>query len=269
MTVTIGITCYNRKSILEKMASSLRRSRIPINISIRVYDDCSTEYGIDYLKVLFPDAKTIIHNDKNYGPDWNTWTMYKDFLKSEDEYFFNADSDILFDPSWLEFSLRNIEKTDGILSLFNTKTHVTLQNIDEDLCIKKDLGAAGTFFKRIKVKELLGVIEDGSKHIDWQWSDYFTSQGTRLFCSSRSFVQHIGILGYNSIGGFIDFGEKFVICNVEDGQVINDVFEKFIDTSKIACNEKVEKIKRSTTYRVGEFIIKPATIVRKLLKKGK
>lgn len=266
MTLTIGITTYNRKALLEQMAASLRRSRLVGTCNIRVYDDCSTEFDLDYLQRLLPDAATIVRSEKNGGPDANTWAMYKDFVASGDEFFFNADADLLFDPGWLEFAFGTIDKTDGVLSLFNTINHETIGIIGPDLCEKRDLGAAGTFFRRGRVVELLGNIMDGSRRFDWQWSEYLAASGVRILCSRRSYVQHIGIRGFNTSGSSVDFGTGFVVGSQADGQVLNDVLESYIESARHDCERKIAKLKRSTTFRIGLIVLAPFRAVAGLVR---
>ena len=109
--VTIGITTYNRRKILEMMASSLYSSDLSFPHNIRIYDDCSTEYGIDELRKIFPTAASISVNHGNIKADQNIFQMHKDFLNTSDTYLFNADSDLLFTKNWLNAALDLIKKT--------------------------------------------------------------------------------------------------------------------------------------------------------------
>lgn len=234
MTVTIGIPTFNRLNILKIMAKSLYASNLPDYCNIRIYDDCSTEYGNAELKKLFPTAVSILRNSKNIRADKNMYIMYKDFLNSNDDYFFNADSDIIFHKDWIEKSLAMILKTSGILSIFNANSHEVTALIDSDLCIKNSVGAAGTLFAQKRLKELMVQFPDikDVRGFDWQWSRYFTDNGVHIFCSNNSLVQHIGYTGQHS-SYFFDFGRNFEIETVQEGQIINDIFEAFIDECKI------------------------------------
>jgi len=228
--LTIGIPTYNRKKLLKLMASSLYESNISIPHHIRVYDDCSTEYGIEELRKIFPTAISIKINEVNLKADKNTYQMYHDFLSTSDELFFNADSDLVFSKDWLNTTLRLFEKTNGILSVFNANTHESYKRIDGELCLKKTIGAAGTLFHRDKVSKFMSHINsiDMAKAIDWQFSEYFTSTGIPIFCVNNSLVQHIGYFGQHT-KYYFDFGRNFKIETANQGQIINDIFEKFID----------------------------------------
>lgn len=228
--LTIGIPTYNRKKLLEIMASSLYESDISVPHNIRIYDDCSTEYGLDDLKKIFPTAASIKINEVNLKADKNTYQMYNNFLSTSDELLFNADSDLIFSKDWLNKALELFEKTEGILSVFNANTHEPYKIIDDELYIKKSIGAAGTLFHRDRVSEFVANIAspDTLTEIDWRFSEYFNSINLPIFCVNKSLVQHIGYFGQHT-KYYFDFGRNFKIETTSHGQIINDIFEKFID----------------------------------------
>lgn len=223
MKVTIGIPTYNRKEILEIMSKSLYASNLLGICNIRVYDDCSQQYTKDYLNNLFPTAVSIVVNPTNYKADKNMFEMYKDFLSTEDDIFFNADSDIIFNKHWLKTGLDLLEQTDGVLSIFNANSHPILTEISNTISVKKSIGAAGTFFKREKVVEIVNYFENAKtfKSFDWQWSALLTSKNVRLFCTNNSLIQHIGYSGQNS-KAYFDVGLGFKVDSLEHGQIINN-----------------------------------------------
>lgn len=244
--ITIGITTYNRKNILETMANSLYKSDLNIPHNIRIYDDRSTEYGKEFLEELFPTAKTIKINTCNLKADRNIYQMYADFLTTNDDYFFNADSDILFNNQWLNISLELIKKTDGILSLFNANSHKHYEIIDDIFCLKKTVGSAGTLFTRSRVIEIINNFDSIEKadKFDWKWSNYFSENNIKIYCLNNSLVQHIGYNGQNS-GYFFDIGRNYKIENIEDGQIINDIF--------VDCMDKIIELDKKNIERENNF----------------
>jgi hypothetical protein len=240
-TVTIGIPTYNRINFLKIMSASLYRSDLSIPHNIRVYDDCSSEYGKDTLEDLFPTAKSIKINSINLRADKNIYQMYVDFLSTNDDYFFNADSDIIFTKEWLKNALEMIEKTDGILSLFNTVSHEPYQIIDDLFCLKHTIGSAGTLFKRECVSKMIKYFDsiEKIKGFDWQWCEYLTKNNIKIFCVNTSLVQHIGYTGQNS-ALYFDVGRGFKIETVEDGQIINDIFVESLNNMLIKWKEYKE-----------------------------
>jgi hypothetical protein len=234
--LTIAIPVYNRFELLKTMADSLYRMEIPIPYSIRIYDDCSTEFGVSELKRLFPNAVSIKRNAKNLRADKNMFNFYKDFLSSEGEYLFNADSDIIFNKNCVIRALELIRQTDGILSVYNSGWHPVKMIINEDLCIKETLGAAGTLFTRKRVEEIVNhfssLDDDEMVSLDWKWSSFFTRNNTKMYCTNTSLVQHIGFYGQNSHRYCFDYGKNFIIDSIETAQAISTVFEKFVEQNR-------------------------------------
>ncbi len=234
--VLIGITTYNRKRILEAMAKSLYESNLNIPYSIRVYDDNSTEYSRDDLYCLFPDAEKIMTRSINVGADLNTWGMYCDFLESDCDFLFNADSDLIFSKNWMEEGCNYISKTDGILSLFNTQLHKT-REVRGNLLVKNTFGAAGTLFSKKNIEELVISYKAGffsPDYIDWGFCRYFSEQGKTLYCTRKSYVQHIGLRGFNSGNKGFAYGSGFNVDTIHNGQTINDILENFEESKEVS-----------------------------------
>ena len=239
MKITIGIPTYNRKETLEIMANSLYASDLSVKPNIKVYDDKSTTIDKAFLKQLFPDAVSITVNSENLKSDKNIFSVYQDFLNSDDDYFFNADSDIIFHPNWLSLALKHIENTDGILTLFNANSHEAYTKVDDVFCLKKHIGAAGTLFTRERVAQILEHFKraDDVKNFDWQWCAYFQQKGIRIFCLNDSLVQHIGYNGQNS-NSYFDVGLGYKVQTATQGQIINDVLVKSISNIRLKAQKR-------------------------------
>jgi hypothetical protein len=251
MPITIGIPTFNRLDMVKKMAASLYRSDCLREHHIRIYDDCSTEYGISDLKKLFPTAVSITRNRSNIKADMNMYKMYEDFLESPDEYFFNADSDLIFHSQWIPKALHFLNESEGILSLFNSGSHPEKSDVANGLCVKETVGAAGTLFIRKRVEEIVERFptRESARFFDWKWSSLFTSNNIPLYCTKESLVQHIGYYGENSIKSFFDYGKGFEIDSKENGQIINDIFEQFVDQNK----KEYEKYSTDSFYKIRVF----------------
>ena len=273
--ITIGITTYNRKSILKMMAKSYHESNLfGANLHVRIYDDKSSEFNKDFLKDLFPEASTIVVNEVNKKSDLNILSMYQDFLTTDDDYFFNADSDLIFDTGWLQYILDNFDKTDGILSVFNTLNHSVVAE-DGLFLQKKDIGSAGTFFSRERVQQIVSFSNASDNLLlDWGFCKKFIDMGVRILCSKRSYVQHIGLNGQNSLSCMADFGENFCVDTITNGQIINDILlsvcKESYEASQNFLKNKVDLILRdrnesvaaSYEYTLGKLLLFP---VRKLV----
>lgn len=226
--LTIGITTYNRLYTLKKMASSLYESNLNIPYHIRIYDDASTEYGISTLKELFPNATTIHRNSKTIKADKNSYLMYQDFLKTNDQYFFNADSDLIFRRDWLIIGMKLIKKTDGVLTLFNSHRSKKTDTRFFDIKEIESSGAAGMLLSKNCINEIIDKFTIKSIHdevpmFDIKWCEYLRSRGFKIFSVKKSLVQHIGLVGQNSKRFFYDFGENFQVDSISQGQIFNDL----------------------------------------------
>lgn len=242
--LTIGITTHNRFAILEKMAKSLYDSKLSSPYCIRIYDDASTEFTIDDLRQIFPNAITIIQNEKSVGADKNSYLMYEDFLKSNDDYLFNADSDLIFRSDWLERGLKLLNKSDGVLSLFNARITKSVK-ISDYFVEKEKTGAAGILMTRkcvnqimnnFKYQDLVGKVP----LFDYKWCAYLRSRGTRILSVKESLVQHIGINGQNSDFRNFDYGIGFKVDSLNQGQIFNDLLMDIsINQGKIPTNNNL------------------------------
>ena len=250
MKITIGIPTYNRKDLLVIMANSLSQSELREFVNIRIYDDCSTEYNKEFLEELFPNAKSITINPVNINADKNMYQMYVDFIATGDDYFFNADSDIIFNKDWLNKGLELLKRTDGILSLFNANSHSSYKDLDDELVLKWSIGAAGTLFSRQRVLEIIEQFDTLAKvnSFDWQWCNYFKNKEIPIYCVNSSLVQHTGYHGQNS-NLYFDVGRNYKIESIEDGQIMNDILEASID------NIRAKDIKRKENIEIANAML--------------
>lgn len=225
MKITIAISTYNRKNILKDVVKSLELVQKIEQCNIRVYDDCSNEFSINDLKEIFSFSKEIIVRERNMGADINMYQMYKDFLNTDDDIFIQADSDLIFDKDLINFVIESINKTDGIMSLYNSKKHKKIQAIGE-FVIKKDLGGAGTVFKREILQEIIREVPCNNCY-DWAWSNFLVKKGIKLYCSKRSYFQHIGFYGQNCNGINFDYGLNFKDLSETNQLILNKVYKKY------------------------------------------
>lgn len=66
MKIIMMISTYNRKEILEKSISSLKKVKNLEKFEIQIYDDKSSEYNEQYLKEKIPFAKKIIIKKRKF-----------------------------------------------------------------------------------------------------------------------------------------------------------------------------------------------------------
>lgn len=239
--ITIGITIYNRRKTLERMISSLFASNLKhdgVEWTVRVYDDCSNEYDESDVRSMFPTDIDYYRHDRNHGSDYNIGFMYRSFLETGDDILFNCDSDLVFDKGWIAAMLNFLSKTDGVLSLFNTKAH-EICKIEGDLCTKKDIGSAGTAMTREAVETICNNISEreSNSSLDYNWCALYGKMGKKIYCTNRSYVQHIGIDGFNSSGGRFDIGDGFVVDDSVNGQILGDILYEMVTKNNEARSD--------------------------------
>ncbi|SEW14464.1 Glycosyl transferase family 2 [Chitinophaga sp. YR573] len=227
MKISIGITTYNRPEYLHRMATSLYNCRHIDEHTIRIYDDASVEYDVQYIAGVFHSAGEIKRREKNLGADGNMHQMFVDFLATDDDVLFIADADLIFSPAALDTIVHLLPATDGILSLYNSVTHAVINEVEiagTAMCTKQYFGAAGTALSRQVIDFIIKNVPVSDSY-DWDWSVALGKQGTRLLCLKNSQVQHIGAVGQNSDGTFIDFGLNFYPGNEFNEKILVEFFQ--------------------------------------------
>lgn len=234
MKLLIGICTCNRKDIIKYTSKSLSEIKGIEKAQIVIYDDCSDEYDIDFLKQIYPMASKIIRNETRMGADFNTERMYKDFCKSQGDYLLNADSDLLFHTNIIEVIESTINEAQKIspktiFSVFNTPNHKIEKNINEYVCEKKSVGAAGTVFNKQSIYEFVNTIPNSYNSniptIDHYFCGKLKENGYKILCTNKSYVQHIGLVGQNSFYYNTDWGKDFEIETLNNAQAISDVLQ--------------------------------------------
>ena len=254
--ITFGICTYNRKEILLKSVNSLRLINGFDDIDIRVYDDCSDDFDIRFLEELFPKTAHIVRNNRNLGADRNTSLMYEDFLKTDNMWLFNADSDLIYRKDLMEAISKYKSQCDGIISFYNSFSHNDLGNEGEELVIKDNVGAAGCLIRRDIVEVILHGIKNNKMHFDIKFSKFLRNNGLKLYATKHSYVQHIGVNGFNSRDINFDYGKNFLCDSIYNATIIESTFENYI--------ESVINFRKRKTWKVYYFVISIHRRIKKL-----
>lgn len=203
MKLYIGVTTYNRKDIVQYNAKSLLQVDKIENCEIHVFDDCSNEYNMKFKKKIYKTNK-VICNKENLGADANAKKMFMDFLESDCDYLFCADSDLIYTKNILRvieniiYKLKRANKP-VIFSVFSEKHHTTFEEFDPELCKKKFLGCAGTVMGKDIIKLFIENVplryNEEIEGIDCYYCNILNSLNYDMFCTKKSYVQHIGVVG--------------------------------------------------------------------------
>jgi len=262
--------------MLEDFQQSLSLMNGLENCNVRIYDDCSTEFDKAFLTKLFPYAAEIKVRNRNVGASMNIFLIFRDFLKTNDDVLFMADSDLVFDPNCLTFIQNYFQYTDGFLSVYNAANHKSFAEktiMGNVYCEKEMVGSAGSVFSREIVKDLVSNLpHKNGLGYDWAWSHYLHNiKKTKMLVSKRSYVQHIGFYGYNCNGlSTMDYGLNFQSENIINSNIIikhlEDLVLTMISTEKDGLyNKMIQSIYSSITYRVGYIVLLPVKKLRNLI----
>lgn len=223
--IMVGITTYNRKDILDKVAKSFNQINGIDDLYVCIFDDCSVEYDAAYLKSIFKKVDYVHVNEKNLGSDYNIRLFYTHFLESDCEWLLNADSDLIFNKDIIGQITSLFEKTNGIFSVFNTPNHLTRAEYDDTFIEKNDVGSAGVVINKELVKKIIQHIPAHKRlGFDWEFCDFLRSQNIKILVTRKSLCQHVGFYGQNSLFKF-DYGVGFEPDSKINAQIVEKLAE--------------------------------------------
>ena len=243
MRITLAIPTYNRKEIVEITSLSFKELS---DINIRIYDDRSSEYDLSFLKKVFPTAKEIILRNQNLKADKNMYTIYTDFLNTNDDILIQLDSDMLIGKDFFlmvsEIS-KNILKKEAVYSLYNSNSHEFIEEnvfkiINKEIFkLKEHTGGACVIFSKKTLEKIIKNIKiknNDFSNYDYKWSKYLRENNIPIYVSQKSYVQHIGVGGQNNTSiKNIDIGYDFVgTLNITQVNYLLKYYEKLFEQQK-------------------------------------
>ena len=189
--IAIGIPTYNRKWLVELCARSVRLAAYPEKTRMIVVDDASAEFDETFLRDQYPEFAEIVRREKNCGgADFAARDVLARLADTGAGILMLFDSDLILAPNCVGRALSLLDKTGGVLSLFNTPNHRILRETG-DLLQKRTIGAAATAWRRDVALKVLEGVAPGSLW-DWRVCDFLTRQRTPIFTVKELLVQHLG-----------------------------------------------------------------------------
>ena len=199
------------------------------------------------------------------GADRNAYQMFVDFLETGDDVLVSADSDLLFRPDFITFIQTQLNNTDGFISLYNSAMHDSFRELEIDgitYVEKKEVGAAGSVMTRDIIQMIVDNIPPG-KAFDCRWADFLHKSGKRLLVTRDSYIQHMGLEGFNCNGSTsVDYGLNFYTSDLDDQKVMADFFQQLLT----AKDHKIQSLYRSVQYNLGNAFVLPFTGIYHFLK---
>ena len=208
MDLVVGLTCFDRFDRFQKCVRSL--SRASGTFRTIIFDDASLEISHAFTRDHLPKAEIYKARSPSGRADFAIFKLMKILVERGGEFNMLLDSDMVVDPHFFEWLGNNVERSDGVISLFNTASHPTLADFGE-LLQKRSIGSAGAVFRRDILQRIVSEVPPSGRY-DWDWSKFLNDElGVRILVSKRSFVQHLGLTTGQNSGVFLgDWGDGFV-----------------------------------------------------------
>ena len=223
MKLMISVPVFNRKKYLEITARSLFECSGVNKVDIKIFNDCSTEFGIDYLKILFnkPNAEIIDRKSKMEHASAHQYRIILDFLATNNDMLLFCDSDLLLRPDALEYIFKNFQRTDGVLGLYNSELHRDIY-FDGEFVYKEDVGFAGLCVSRALLQGFVDKKKKGHS-MDFKLSNFLLSKNARLMVPKSCYIQHIGFDGQNCGNTSVEYTPNFIPLSDFNKEVINEM----------------------------------------------
>jgi len=192
------VPTFNRGDIVNLTSACLRRIAFsPDRFSFLISDDCSTEYGLAFLREAYsrlPNA-TILRTSRNAGAAAHVWVLLRFFVESEYDKVLVLDSDLIVH----ERCLQVVEDFDRepVSSLYNSCFHKVVE-AHGGYCIKTDIGWAGALIERGVVRELF-ELHGSNVFDDWALCELARRKGLTIKVATPSVAEHIGVSGANNV----------------------------------------------------------------------
>lgn len=254
--IAIGIPTHNRAAFVRLGARSLANSLAGRNTIVIVVDDCSDDYGEEFLRDCFPGA-TVVRRERNSGgADMAAFDLLGRLHATGREMLVMLDSDLVVASNWMARALPLVDRCDGLLSLFNTPNHAQL-SADGPLVEKASVGMAGTIWHRDLAAEVLASVPAGN-YWDVRAAEYVRASGRRIFAVRDSLVQHLGFGGGQNSD--LDSGDIGLAFHDQDTRSLFLLLEGLMYHEQAANRRLYER------FKTIERVLKPGLwINRKLL----
>lgn len=219
-TQIIAISTYNRKAEVVACLECLEAARGIENWRVIIHDDASSDFDIAAITSHLPFECSVFRNPVNLGGDENNVTMLKACVDQGASRIFLLDSDMIVSTDVFEFIENVFERTQGVLSVYNSILHAEASMIDADLVAKQSIGAAATIWDANLLHTVLDKL-DGFQIFDWQFCRILDQQKVQLCVAKQSRAQHIGINGdHTAEFGQLEYGIGFSVETAEQARAL-------------------------------------------------
>jgi tetratricopeptide (TPR) repeat protein len=199
--ILIVVSAFNRKKVTALSLGQTKRYKTA-SCSLHVYNDHSTEYDNSFLTDY---ADEVIQLPDKMGIDKLRWYQFRKFLKTDYDFLYLTDSDVIHDPHYVFMLEMLYEKGKRKLpvSLFNSiftfQPRMILYHKDGVL-LKTTAPGTSMFYDRQMVEKILSASEQIGNIFDYlPWDNRaVVFLGLPWVTSKLSYLEHFGAYGMHN-----------------------------------------------------------------------
>jgi len=226
-SIHVAISVRDRPGYTELMSRLLHNADgfAGADVACVVIDDGSKAFSEMDLRTFFPkchifmrDASMTANSATMCQMRWSgmlTKNVPVGDLKTMQ--FVIIDSDMAVTRSWIQDLQSNVNKTEGVLDLYNSPAHAILRS-EGELVVKRDVGFAGLTLRQDLVN---AIAHDPSLKGDWEVSAKLQRMNIPLYAFEKSRALHYGAVG------------SWNICKNWDGDYCTDIRSSELPTISV------------------------------------
>lgn len=191
--VLILVSTYNRPEVTRICLENLCGTKN--TAALWVYDDCSPDYGAEFLRGAAPCAEKIFKCDKNLGIDRLRYKMHLDALASPYQFVYHTDNDAFHDPFWLHRLYEISQVYNGAIGLYNSIFHVGRERAG--LILSPSCPGVSFFYDKglLDRAQVEACLENPPKN---SWDYVMGGMLGEIAISQQSYVEHFGAGGIHN-----------------------------------------------------------------------
>lgn len=197
----IAVPAFNRKKITALALGQMKRYK-PAYCRLQVYNDHSSEYDNAFLA---DHADEVIQLPEKMGIDRLRWHQFGQFLKTDFDFLYMTDNDVIHDPGYVGMLEELYAKGNGRLpvslfsNIFMLQPRLILLH-ENGVYLKTSAPGASMFFDRKMVETIVTVAGNIGSIIDYLAWDNKAVACLRLpwIAPEQSYLEHFGAGGLHS-----------------------------------------------------------------------
>jgi len=199
--ILIVVPAFNRKKITALALDQMKRYK-PAYCHLQVYNDHSSEYDNAF---LVEHADEVIQLPDKMGIDSLRWYQFRQFLKTDFDFLYMTDNDVIHDPGYVGMLEELYAKGKGQLpvslfsNIFMLQPRLILLH-ENGVYVKTSAPGASMFFDRKMVETIITVSGNIGNIIDYLAWDNKAVACLRLpwITPEQSYLEHFGAGGLHS-----------------------------------------------------------------------